>query len=153
MGISPGFLHTLIKLVPVPLKSVEPIWKRIGSDFEAAAKHTRNAITAKSIHDRALAGLCTLWIAADLTDTEVTASCATSKIALPGGLTVLFVEMVAGKNRHDIFNFRATLERHAQSNGCDILMFILPRGMARGNPLPEYRASHYLMTKELAANG
>jgi hypothetical protein len=139
----------LIKLIAVPPESVEPIWKRIGPDFDRAASHTRKAITADSIKVRALAGHCTIWIVADDADTEVTAACATSKVALPGGLRILFVEALAGKKRNDVFEFRATLERHAASEGCDQVMFILPRGMARGNPLPDYRASHYLMSKEL----
>lgn len=144
-----GHRQPLIKLVQVPPQSVGLVWQRIGPDFEIAAKHTRRAITSHSIRDRATMGSCTIWIVADDADTEVTAACATSQVAFPGGLRAFFVELIAGKRKEDVFNFRATLERHAKASGCDAVFWLIPKKWSRGNPMPDYRISNIIMCKEL----
>ena len=137
----------MIKLVAVPPATVETIWPRLDSLFDDACRHTRGVATKESVKARAIAGHCTLWIVADSADTEITAACVTSGMQFPGGLRALFVELLGGKIKYDIFDFRATLERRAQEDGCKALFFLVPRRWAKR--LPDYDIANLLMFKEL----
>lgn len=81
----------------------------------------------------------------------MTASCATSEVAFPGGLRAMFVELIAGSKRFDVFDFRATLEKRAKADGCNAVFFIVPRRWAKH--LPDYDERKIFLIKELTANG
>jgi hypothetical protein len=138
----------LIQLVVVPPSTVEKIWPRLDEAYAEACKHSRGTMTKEVVKARAMAGGCTLWIAAEDRDTEVTATCITSYVAFPGGLRALFVELIGGSVQFDIFDFRATLEKQAKADGCHQVIFLLPRKWA--SKVPDYKISHCLLCKELA---
>lgn len=139
----------MIQLVSIPQASIEPIWPRLDGVFEEACKHSRGTLTKDVIKARALAGNCTLWIAADNSDTEVTASCVTSEVSFPGGLRAMFVELLGGKVKYDIFDFRTTLEKRAKEDGCTGVFFMVPRRWA--SRLPDYDLANVLMFKDLSS--
>lgn len=136
-----------IRLVRVPPTHVEAVWPRLDALYEEACKHSYGTLTKEVIYFRALNGGCTLWIAADNSDAEVTASCVTSQVQFPGGLRSMFVELVGGKLASDIFDFRSTLEKQAAQDGCTGVFFILPRKLVA--KVPDYRKARYLMFKEI----
>lgn len=122
------------------------VWPRLDALYEEACKYSKGSLTKEIVCARAVNGMGQLWIAADDT-TEVTATCLTSIIAFPGGLKAMFVELVGGKLKSDIFDFRTTLEKQATAQGCTSVFFMLPRKWAKH--LPDYKISHILMCKEL----
>jgi hypothetical protein len=137
----------LIKLLAVPPASINAIWPRLDSVYEEACSHTPGMLTKESIKARALGGDCTIWIAADSADTEVTATCVTSEVLFPGGLRSLFVEILGGKIKYDIFDFRATLEKWAKDRGCASVVFMVPRRWAKR--LPDYDMGNVIMFKDI----
>lgn len=137
----------MIKLVAIPPASIEAIWPRLDAVYDEACKHSYGTLTKEGVKARALTGDCTIWIAADSTDTEVTASCVTSAVEFMGGLRVLAVELLGGKVKYDIFDFRATLERRAKEIGCTSVVFLVPRRWMKR--LPDYDAAHVIMFKEV----
>lgn len=140
-----------IKLVQVPPSHVEAIWPRLDAVYEEACRHSHGTLTKEVVYFRSVTGNCSLWIAADNSDTEVTATCITSEISFPGGLRAMFVELIGGKLEGDVFDFRSTLERQAARDGCSAIFFILPKKWV--TRLPEYKKARYLMFKDLASNG
>lgn len=139
-----------IRLVLVPPSHIEAIWPRLDALYEAACKHSHGTLTKEVVFYRAVSGNCSLWISADSTDTEVTASCITSEVDFPGGTRFMFVELIGGRLEGDIFDFRSTLERQAAQHGCSGIFFITPRKWVKS--LPEYRKARYLMFKDLTGN-
>ena len=137
----------MIKLVVVPPEAVIAVWPRLDDLYEEACRYSKGTLTKDIVKARAIGGMGQLWIAADDT-AAVTATCMTSTIAFPGGLRAMFVELVGGTIKSDIFDFRTTLEKQAIASGCSAVFFMLPRRWA--NKLPDYKISHILMCKELA---
>lgn len=137
----------MIKLVAVPADKVAAVWPRLDHLYEDACQYSKGMLTKEAVRVRAENGLGQLWIAADET-TQVTATCITSTIAFPGGLKAMFVELVGGSIKYDIFEFRTTLEKHAAADGCSAVFFMVPRKWAKR--LPDYKISHLLLCKELA---
>jgi hypothetical protein len=136
----------LIHLVGVPANTVRTIWPRLDAVYEEACKHSNGLLSKEAVFHRAVNGSGTLWITADDADTEVTATCLTSEIPLPNGRARI-VEIIGGKVKYDILDFRAALEKRAKEDGCSALFFLIPR---RWMPrLPDYRAASVLMSKEL----
>ena len=137
----------MIHLVGVPVDKVGVIWPRLDAAYDEACSHLGGLLSKEIILARALHGNGTIWITADDTDTEVTASCFTSELQLSDNRRARVVECVAGKVKFDIFDFRVTLEKRAKEDGCARLYFMMPR---RWMPrLPDYHAASVLMCKEL----
>jgi hypothetical protein len=131
----------------VPPATVNVIWPRLDAVYEEACKHSSGLLTKEAVRIRSINGSGQLWITADDADTEVTATCMTSEIPLATGRGRI-VEIMGGKVKYDIFDFRATLEKRAKEDGCAALFFLTPRKwMPR---LPDYKATSVLMCKELA---
>lgn len=137
----------MIRLVAVPPASVEPIWPRVDAAFFKACEKSHGMFCLENIRADAKAGRATIWIAAEERDTEVTAACVTSITSFPGGMRALIVGPLGGKVAFDIFDFRATLEKHAQAKGCNAVLFMVPRRWA--NRLPDYSYTTVLMSKEI----
>lgn len=60
----------------------------------------------------------------------------------------MFVEMIAGSKKFDIFDFRATLEKRAKADGCTAVMGLFPRRWSKR--LPDYEERKILLIKDLA---
>ncbi len=141
-----------MKLLQIPPDITDQVWGAVEPFLKRAALYSGGTSDPSADRERIKNNFAQLWvIVEDESPHKIVAAGLTSITEYPNGTRALMIELLSGEE-HSMnlwAGLKAILEEWALQNGCFKSCCWARKGWAKR--LPDYRLTHYILEKTLAA--
>ncbi len=139
-----------MKLLQIPPDITDQVWGTIVPMLEPSLERSRGTETPQTLLARIKTNHAQLWaVVEDQKPHTIRAAITTSLIDYPSGKRALMIEHLGGVNMEAWRDLKSEIEAWSVANGCSMSFCWIRKGLIKH--LPDYKLSHYVVMKDLAA--